>query len=79
MNDNTNNGSPNIDAIISENQFLRAAAHGLNDRLKYAESLLRMAMEFMTSIDYETAIDSAQCAAIATSIYQFLGKDEHDE
>lgn len=68
-----------MDTIVSENQFLRAAAHGLSDKLKYAESLLEMALEFMVSIDYETAIDAAQCVAIATSIGQFLGKVDTDE
>ena len=73
--------NPNMEALVNENQFLRAAAHGMYEKLKYSESLLQMAMEFMVSIDYETAIDAAQCIAIATSIKVFLEQkgDEEDE
>lgn len=64
--------------LSHENAYLKAAAHGLSDKLLYAESLLAMAMDFMTSIDYETAIDSVQCVAIATEIKQFLNKERKD-
>lgn len=74
--------NPNMEALVNENQFLRAAAHGMYEKLKYSESLLQMAMDFMISIDYETAIDAAQCVAIATNIKLFLeqkGDDDSDE
>jgi len=64
--------------LSQENAYLKAAAHGLSDKLLCAESLLTMAMDFMTSIDYETAIDSVQCVAIATEIKQFLHKECND-
>lgn len=64
--------------LSQENAYLKDAAHGLSDKLLYAESLLAMAMDFMTSIDYETAIDSVQCVAIATEIKQFLHKESND-
>lgn len=69
----------NVNPIINENQFLRAAAHGLSDRLSQAESLLAMALEFMTSVEYDTAIDAAQCVAIATSIERFLERTNDNE
>lgn len=67
-----------ISQLSQENAYLKAVAHGLSDKLFYAESLLAMAMDFMTSIDYETAIDSVQCVAIATEIKRFLCKESND-
>lgn len=61
-----------ISQLSQENAYLKAAAHGLSDKLFYAESLLTMAMDFMTSID------SVQCVAIATEIKRFLNKESND-
>lgn len=61
-----------IKRLINENIMLDAAAHGLSNKLTKAESLLSMAMNFMVSVEYGTAVDAVQCVAIASEIKKFL-------
>lgn len=69
-----------IRRLVNENAMLDAAAHGLSIKLTEAESLLLMAMNFMTSVEYDTAVDAVQCVSIASEIKKFLNiKSEENE
>jgi hypothetical protein len=59
--------------------FLEAAAHGLSNRLTEAEGLLLMAMNFMTSVEYDTTVDALQCVGIARTIKEFLSDKVESE
>ena len=64
-----------IKKISNENAFLQAAAHGLSDRLTEAESILTMAMNFIVSIDYDSAIEAMQGVGVARTIKDFLSDE----
>ena len=58
--------------LQTENTYLSAVAHGLNDMVHEAKGLLMMCSDFMQSVEYDSAIDAAQCCGILKQVKDFL-------
>lgn len=58
--------------LQTENTYLSAVAHGLDGMVCEAKSLLMMCSDFMQSVEYDSAIDAAQCCGILKQVKDFL-------